>query len=147
MHPRTDASRPGALVRLLLLAAAVGSTLSPRLAASERGLPLIQSYVPTVEAAETQSFAVVRDPRGVLYVGNLAGVLVYDGAWWRLVSVGRTRSAFSLASDARGRVAVGGVDALGCRARDAGGTLRYVSLLRLLPAGEREVGQVMQVLP
>src|ERR1044072_6442817 len=112
MHPRTAASRPGALVRLLLLAAAVGSTLSPPLPGSGRGAPLIQSSVPTVEAAETVSFVVFRDLRGVLYVGNLAGVLVYDGAWWRLVSVGRTRSAFSLASDARGRVAVGGVDEL-----------------------------------
>ncbi|NJL27513.1 MAG: hypothetical protein HC897_06250 [Thermoanaerobaculia bacterium] len=79
----------------------------------ELGYPLIRTVIPQTENAETQSFAIATDPRGLLYVANLAGVLVYDGAWWRLIPVGSPRTAFSLAVDTTGRVAVGGVGELG----------------------------------
>lgn len=140
--------RTGALVPLLLAAALLGGAAVPCRAASERGFPLIQLYVPTLPQATTQSFAVTGDPRGTLYVGNGAGVLVYDGAWWRLVPAGEGQSAFALASDASGRIAVGGEDDFGYLAPGPDGTLRFVSLLGLLPPGERDLdGQVLQVHP
>lgn len=126
---------------LLLAGAAVAS------AAPERGFPLIQAYAPTDRNASTQSFGIARDPRGLLYVANGSGVLVYDGAWWRLIEAGRGKTAFSIASDATGRIAVGGVDELGYLEPDAGGTLRFVSLLPLLPPEQRELGQVIHVHP
>jgi diguanylate cyclase (GGDEF)-like protein len=91
-----------------------------------------------------QNFAIARDPRGFIYVGNGGGVLVYDGAWWRLIPIGKAKSVFSLASDARGRIGVGGVDELGFLAPDGGGTLRYVSLVGQLPPGQRGFGQVFR---
>ncbi|HEX6899770.1 MAG TPA: diguanylate cyclase [Thermoanaerobaculia bacterium] len=113
----------------------------------ERGFPLIQSYVPTERNASSQSFGIARDPQGLLYVANGAGVLIYDGAWWRLIEAGRGRSAFSIASDPDGRIAVGGIDELGYLEADAGGTLRFVSLLPLLPPEQRELGQIIHVHP
>ena len=38
---------------------------------------------------------------------------------------------------------VGGVDEIGYLAPDGHGTLRYVSLLTLLPPGQRKLGQVL----
>ena len=113
----------------------------------ERGFPLIQAYAPLVEGAETQSYAIAHDPRGFLYVGNHGGLLIYDGARWQLVPIGRQKSAFSVACDAAGRVAVGGIDDLGYLAADAGGTPRFVSLAHLLPPAERQTGQVLQIVP
>ena len=112
----------------------------------ESGFPLIQVHAPGLPEAESQHFGVARDPRGVLYFANVAGVLVHDGAWWRLIPVGRARSAFSLACDRAGRVGVGGVDEIGYLAPDAAGTLRYRSLVPLLPPAQRALGQVMQTL-
>jgi diguanylate cyclase (GGDEF)-like protein len=114
-------------------------------AAAERGFPLIQSYVPGLRQADSQTFGVALDPAGVLYVGGSSGVLVYDGAWWRLIRVGKGKAAFSLAADASGRVAIGGDGDLGYLAADAAGSLRFVSLLPLLPAAQRDFGQVMSV--
>jgi hypothetical protein len=107
----------------------------------ERGFPLIQSYVPAVAGAESQNFYVARDPRGFLYFANLGGLLVYDGAWWQRIPIGRQKSALAVACDAAGRVAVGGIDDLGYLAADTGGTLRFVSLIGQLPPAARGVGQ------
>ncbi|HEX6865445.1 MAG TPA: hypothetical protein VF414_21635, partial [Thermoanaerobaculia bacterium] len=115
--------------------------------ALERGFPRIQHYSPSLPEAEVQNFAIARDPRGTLYIGNLGGVLIHDGAWWRLIEVGAARTAFSVAADAAGRVAVGGIDEIGYLKEDAGGALRYVSLMGLLPPGQRKLGQVLRVVP
>lgn len=112
---------------------------------SERGYPLIQTYLPTPREVSSQNFGIARDPRGVLYVANGGGVLVYDGAWWRLIAAGAAKTAFVVAADAGGRVAVGGVDELGYLAPDAAGALRYVSLLPLLPPAQREFGQMLDL--
>jgi len=127
-------------------AASPASPAFPTSRTAERGFPLIQVREPGLAEAESQHFDVDRDPRGVLYFANLAGVLVHDGAWWRHIPIGRARSAFSLASDRTGRVGVGGVDEIGYLAPDAAGTLRYVSLIPLVPPGQRQMGQVMQTL-
>jgi len=115
--------------------------------AAERGFPLIRTYSPDLPEVESQSFDIARDPRGVLYVANISGLLVHDGAWWQVLAIGEARSAFSVASDASGRVGVGGVDDLGYLRADAGGVLRFVSLRGLLAPGQRELGQVMRVHP
>jgi diguanylate cyclase (GGDEF)-like protein len=124
---------------------ACGATGAALPSAEERGFPLIQTYDPVLQDAEPQNFAIDRDPRGFVYVGNGGGVLIYDGAWWRLIPIGKAKSVFSLASDARGRIGVGGVDELGYLAPDGGGTLRYVSLVGQLPAEQRAFGQVLQM--
>jgi diguanylate cyclase (GGDEF)-like protein len=129
---------------LALAAAANGATAAALPDSQERGFPLIQAYDPGLPDADTQNFAIARDPRGFLYVGNGGGVLIYDGAWWRLIPIGKAKSVFSLASDARGRIGVGGVDEVGYLAADGGGTLRYVSLVGLLPPEQRAFGQVLR---
>jgi diguanylate cyclase (GGDEF)-like protein len=133
--------RSGALACCLLLAAALGAGA----AGPERGFPLIQTYLPPAEVAETQNFGVARDARGLLYFANAGGIVVYDGAWWRHIPVGKGGLAASVASDGQGRIAVGGSDELGILTPDAQGTLRFSSLLGLLPPAERELGQVMSV--
>ncbi|HEX3553698.1 MAG TPA: diguanylate cyclase [Thermoanaerobaculia bacterium] len=127
-----------------LLFAGGGASAAP---SSERGFPLIQTYEPALQEAGTQSFGITRDPRGVLYIANINGVLVYDGAWWRLIPVGKGKTAFRVASDAEGRVAVGGNDEIGYLRPAADGTLGYVSLVGLLPPEQRRFGQVLRLEP
>jgi diguanylate cyclase (GGDEF)-like protein len=133
----------GALLLLAaLLAPAAGAVLAP-----ERGFPLIQSYQPSLPEAEPQYFGIARDSRGVLYAANLGGLLIYDGAWWQRVPIGRRLAAFSVASDARGRIAAGGYGDLGLIEPDARGTLRFVSLLDRLPPADRGFDQILRVVP
>ncbi len=144
------APRPGVLAPPPLDEAPAGVAASPPSPpadprAGERGFPLIRTYAPSLRDASTQNFDVARDPRGVVYAANAAGVLVYDGAWWRLVAAGRPEIAFAVESDEAGRVAVGGADELGYLAPDSTGTPRYVSLLPLVPAAQRKFGQVLDI--
>ena len=133
--------RLGILVCLLLLAwAQAAGAVAP--SDAERGFPLIQTYAPD---ASPQSFGIARDPQGLLYVANMSGVLVYDGAWWRTIPIGQAAGALSVTSDPAGRVAVGGFDELGLLRPGPDGALRYTSLVGLLPPEQRTLGQVMRV--
>ncbi len=107
-----------------------------------RGFPLIREIVPAIPEAEVQNFGIATDRRGLVYVANLGGLLIYDGAWWRCIPIGKATAAFSVATDASGRVAVGGIDDLGYIETSAAGVPRFVSLLDLLPKDQRQVGQV-----
>jgi diguanylate cyclase (GGDEF)-like protein len=143
MRPRSLTCLHGVFALLLLLAGALAVAAAP----AERGFPLIQTYEPNLPEASTQFFDATRDSRGVLYFGNLNGVLVFDGAWWRRIEVGKATTAFRVKGGEGGRVGVGGVDEIGYLAPDGRGTLRYVSLLNLLPPGQRKLGQVLYLQP
>ncbi len=126
---------------LLLLGLA---TLAAPCAAApdERGFPLLHSYDFGVEPTAPESFDVTQDSRGLLYVANLSGILIYDGHWWQQLTTRTHSAAFAVASDGQGRVAVGSVDELGYVAAGAGGALEYRSLAELLPEAERRIGEV-----
>jgi diguanylate cyclase (GGDEF)-like protein len=136
-------SRTATLAAVALLSLA-GVRATPADTVPGRGFPRIQHYSPSLPEAEVQSFGIARDPQGTLYIANLGGVLIHDGAWWRLVEIGAARTAFSVATDAAGRVAVGGIDEIGYLEADKSG---YVSLAGLLPPGQRQLGQVLRVVP
>lgn len=114
-------------------------------AADERGLPLLRAYGADEYDAGTQNFAAAQDAHGLLYFGNLAGVLVHDGAWWRLHPVRNEAAVYALAAAADGRIGVGGPDEFGYLEPDARGTLRYVSLAARLPPGAPGPGDVRLV--
>ncbi len=134
----------GSLAGLLLLACLPLAAAAPR-STAERGFPLIQTYAPP--DAYTQSYGITRDPQGILYVANAGGALVYDGAWWRTIPVGKKGTCFSIASNPGGQVAVGGVDEVGLLTPGPDGALRYKSLVGLLPPEQRELGQAMRINP
>ena len=108
--------------------------------AAERGFPLITVYPAEVHKGGPQTFAVAQDPRGVLYFGNLHGLMTYDGAWWRMMALPDDQVALSVASDSRGRVAVGMVNDFGYVDGD-----HLQSLLPRLPADKRELGEVRAI--
>lgn len=130
-----------AALAVCLAGAAAGATAHPR----EHGLPLLRTWSADDYDAGTQNFAVMQDARGLLYFGNLAGVLIHDGAWWRSLPIRNDAAVFALAHDDSGRIAVGGPDELGHLAPDVDGSLRYVSLVERLPPGARDLGDVRAV--
>src|SRR5438270_10095200 len=63
----------------------------------ERMLRLATAFnTADVPRAGTQNFAVAQDERGIIYVGNLAGVLEYDGVRWRLIELPHRATPFVL---------------------------------------------------
>ncbi|MGK2855801.1 MAG: diguanylate cyclase [Thermoanaerobaculia bacterium] len=107
---------------------------------------LLSRYSP-MEAKEagTQTFAIAEDGRGVLYFGNIGGVVEFDGVWWRLIGLRGDSPAFVLASLPDGRIAVAGMDELGYLETNATGATVYVSLVDKLPEDQRDSGEFLSV--
>jgi diguanylate cyclase (GGDEF)-like protein len=138
--PRRSARRsvlPWRFALLVCLAATAG--------AAERGLPQITVYPAEVHKTGPQSFDLAQDSRGILYFGNLQGLLSYDGAWWRLLKLPDDQAALSVATNAQGRVALGLVSDFGYLERNAAGEQQYRSLLPRIPAAQRTFGDVKAI--
>lgn len=135
------------LAAAVALAASLGTGVraAPPGAPPERGLRLVRNVPPAEHGGRSQTFAVTEDRRGVLYAGNLEGVLEYDGARWRVLALPNDSAVFALASGPDGRVYVGAWDELGVLTPDPLGELRYVSLADRLPKGLRPLGRVQGV--
>jgi diguanylate cyclase (GGDEF)-like protein len=135
--------------RLAVIALTLVAAL-PALAVARRDptFRLISRYsLMEAKEAGTQAFAIAEDRRGVLYFGNIGGVVEFDGVWWRLIKLHGDSPAFSLTSLADGRIAVGGMDEFGYLEADPAGSTRYVSLVAKLPEGQRETGECLYVFP
>ncbi|MCK4766379.1 MAG: response regulator [Candidatus Aminicenantes bacterium] len=88
-----------------------------------------------------QNWAVIQDSRGIIYVGNTAGVLEFDGVTWRVIYVPNWY-ARSLAIDETGRIYVGGFNEIGYLSPDEKRTLGYVSLVDHLDDKQKEFSHV-----
>jgi diguanylate cyclase (GGDEF)-like protein len=111
----------------------------------ERGYPLIEVQPESRHGAGSQLFSVAQDPAGMLYVGALGGVGVYDGAWWKTIALPNDSAVFAVAGGSGPEVAVGGIDEFGWVAPDPNGTVVYHSLLQHLPKDRRTLGDVRSV--
>ena len=113
------------------------------LPADEKGLPFFAAHYSSREyQANPQNWAVAQDPRGIIYVANLDGVLQYDGAYWRLIRTANNSAAVSLDVAADGTVYVGAQGDLGYLQPDSTGTLQYVSLLDHLAPVDQDFAEV-----
>jgi len=120
------------------IATAGSGTVSP-------GLPLMKVYEASEHRAGPQTFDLAQDRSGILYFGNLHGLLTYDGAWWRLIELPDSQVPMSLETDRSGQVAMGLVNDFGLLTRGPDGSPQFRSLLPLLPENERDLGDVVDL--
>jgi diguanylate cyclase (GGDEF)-like protein len=110
----------------------------------ERGFPLFTIYSQNQFHAGSQTFGAAQDSRGLLHFANLAGILTFDGASWHVTHLPNESAVFSIAADDQGRVAAGGFGEIGYLTSDASSE-HYHSLVPLLPAALRDVGEVRSI--
>ncbi|HJW95834.1 MAG TPA: diguanylate cyclase, partial [Thermoanaerobaculia bacterium] len=128
---------------LLLVSLVLCAALAP---ARERTFRLITFYdTSQAERAGTQNFDVVQDERGIIYVGNLAGVLAYDGVRWRVIGLPHEAPALRLKIAGKGVIAVGSTAELGYLERDETGSMRYVSLTSKVPVPVDDLEQIVDI--
>jgi len=142
--------RPGLPVLGILCAclAAIAPALGSERAPNERGLPFVQSFLPSDYEGHNQTWNAVQDRAGRLYVGNRDAVLTFDGQRWGRIETGGL-FIYSLALDADDRLWIGGVNELGYLDDDGKGGRAFHSLREKLPPEAREFGAVfyLAVLP
>ncbi len=140
------------LLSILLLQFAAGIVSAQTPTHLETALPYVQNFSPEEYSAHPQNFAVVQDVRGVMYFGNVGGVLEYDGVSWRLIPMPNQSVVRSLSRDDDGRIYVGAQNEFGYLVLNAAGATEYVSLVdHLKPAADSsgnagpEFGDVWQI--
>jgi signal transduction histidine kinase/ligand-binding sensor domain-containing protein len=94
----------------------------------EDGLPFIRNYLPGEYKAHNQNFSVIDDNRGVMYFGNFAGILEFDGSDWQLIQANNKTRITALNKDSRGRLLVGSYGEFGLLSPDSAGYMTFMKL-------------------
>ena len=109
---------------------------------NEMGIPFAENFPPKSYGYESQNYSITEDNQGILYVGNLSGVLEYDGTSWRIIPQnGRPQ----LAVDSKNRVYVGSYNSFGYLQRNRQNINVFVSLINKLSSKSRDIGQVNKI--
>src|SRR5688572_7250041 len=100
------------IVACALFALAAAGVVPAR-ASTVPGAPLMREY--GVEHTQTAPghLAIASSPDGTLLVGNVEGVLQFDGVDWRLMELPGRTPARALATGADGNIYLGGYDTFG----------------------------------
>ncbi len=129
----------------LLLACAVLAPATPAADAAafdpERGLPLMQRFLPEVYQGHYQVNDLTVAPDGRLYGTTQRALVRYDGTRWERLPF-PTLWAWRLVATADGRVYVSGDDEIGYFADDPTGRTVYHSLVAQVPAAALPLGNV-----
>ena len=73
----------------------------------EAGVPFFQNFTAKSYEGHQQNWTMLQDDRGVVYIGNLPGILEYDGVRWRSIPLPNASVVRSLAKDSTGTIYVG----------------------------------------
>lgn len=91
----------------------------------ELGLPYIRNYPSKEYGTDPQNFSIAQDTKGVMYFGNMSGILEFDDLSWRLIEI---QGWPYLSSCGDGRVYVGAFNEFGYLDRDSTGLTSFFSL-------------------
>ena len=111
---------------------------------ANQGGPPTRIYLPNQYNAHSQNFAFTQDHRGVLYVGNFAGVLEYDGINWRTIPTRNITKVSALLAAKNKTIYVGGNGEFGYLKPDSTGALGFVGLSQSVKTRFSEVIAVLE---
>jgi ligand-binding sensor domain-containing protein/DNA-binding CsgD family transcriptional regulator len=109
------------------------------------GIPPIWNFSKKIYNAGTQNWDAAQDSKGVLYWANNEGLLRYDGITWKCMPVANRTVVRSVAVDAKDRIFIGAQSEMGFFAPEKNGTLKYHSIVQLLPEDRRNFEDVWDI--
>lgn len=109
------------------------------------GSPIIRNYSAKEYGYSSQTWAVTKDNRGVIYVGSNDGILEFDGINWKLIQTTNKSHIRSLATDSNGLVYVGASSDFGYLSINKLGERIYNSLLEKVDSSERMFSEVWSI--
>mgnify|MGYP001599567386 FL=1 len=87
--------------------------------AQSDGYPVVHQYSPVEYGHNPNNLGVAFSPEGMLYVANQEGILEFDGARWKLISLPVRRIPSSLSVNSRGQVLIGASGDIGILGADS----------------------------
>lgn len=109
--------------------------------AQNKRIPPIKNYFPNEFKAHRQIWAFEQDKRGLMYIANGKGLLIYSGATWQLLMMsnrGHVRSLHINGND----IYIGANNDFGKAVVSASGILEFKSYLDLVEEKDRNFGRV-----
>lgn len=107
--------------------------------------PQIVNYNSEDYLAGIQNWDITQDKNGLLYFGNKEGLLTFNGKYWNRYSLPNLTGIRSVKVDSQNRIYVGGEDEFGYFSPEKSGTLKYNSLIYLIPLKERKMAHVFNI--
>lgn len=95
---------------------------------NEIGNPFITNYLAKDYKAHTQNWSVAQDNRGIMYIGNGDGVLIFDGKNWELLPLPKKVTARTLVKSPNGIIYAGSINQFGYLKPNNIGQMEYVDL-------------------
>ena len=89
-----------------------------------------------------QTWNICQDKNGILYFANNAGLLTYNGKFWKIYPVPNKTILRSIALDTSDRIYAGAQDEMGYFFPAQSGELVYHSLKSLIPSTERQFADI-----
>ena len=131
-------------MKCLLLAVFLAAILGQAEGQNTIGLPQIVNYDKYDFHGGSQTWGIVQDRRGLMYFANDEGLMSFDGTYWKIYPLPNETivRSLTLAGD---RIYVGGQGELGYFQPDSSGSLRYTSLVCMLPASQRFFADIWEV--
>lgn len=118
--------------------------------AAAQEAPRIRAFTPADYGGQNQNWAIAQSPAtGWIYAGNNGGLLEFDGARWRQISLPEKQTVRAVAIGKREEVFCGGFAEFGFWRTDDSGRLSYTSLSSQVGAeqlGKEEIWHIL-VLP
>src|ERR1700677_1906053 len=141
---RSNGSGLGLILCCCLVSTLSGQPNHP----SEIGYPYIRNFSSAdFNNAPEATWGTIKDERGIIYVGNQAGVLEYDGAHWHLITTPKKTYVRTFAKDPRnGRIYVGSSGDFGYLAPDKNGQMQFVSLLDKVQESNRDFTDIWRTI-
>ena len=109
------------------------------------GLPEITNYAKQTYSAGAQNWDIKQGQNGVLYFGNIEGLLSFDGTFWKLYPLPNRTIVRAIEITKDQKIYTGGQNEFGYFAPDERGLLVYHSLMNLIPPGDRSFDDVWNI--
>lgn len=108
------------------------------------GVPYVQNFHKSLYAAGNQNWSIAKDRKGIMYFGNSAGLLSFNGKYWGKHELPNKQIVRSVAIADDGLIYTGGFGEFGYWAYQDK-KLRYNSLTQLLPKSAKLTGEVWKI--
>ncbi|MCS6930499.1 MAG: hypothetical protein NZM43_13510 [Saprospiraceae bacterium] len=121
-------------------------TLGVVAVAASQETPPIRRFTPKTYGGQNQNWSLAQGASGEIYAGNNGGVMVFDGARWRIYPLPERQTVRTVAAGPDGRIYCGGFAEFGYWLPDSTGSMKYYSLSQQVRAEQVEREEIWHIL-
>ncbi|MFN0037399.1 MAG: two-component regulator propeller domain-containing protein [Saprospiraceae bacterium] len=107
--------------------------------------PYIRNFFPDEYGGQNQNWSLAQSPEGWLWAGNNGGLLEFEGATWRGLSLPEKQTVRAVAMGADGTVFCGGFAEFGYWKKGADGQFAYTSLSQQVPTEQLRKEEIWHI--